>query len=331
MYIPDWNRKVIASSLMRIIIDKRPASIEISECTGSQSDILRVVAYFDIFQYPLTLTEIRNYLPRPQALPVFENNLKLLVAEKRLYYHKGFYSLHNNGLLSHRRLEGNERARKLTPKAFKAGRLIYSFPFVRAVFISGSLSKNFADERADIDFFIITKTGRLWISRTLLHLFKKFTYLTGQQHCFCMNYFVDEEAMCINEQNIYTAIEIATIIPVAGKAATIDFLHSNIWTARFFPSCEPQLTDKLIEPNNHLKRLIEKIFKGPFADHLDDWLMRLTTSRWNQKHRKGILNRNGFVMDLQTDKHYAKSDPGSFQERILSLYERKLIELNLEG
>lgn len=316
---------------MRIIIDKRPASTELNECTGSQSDILRVVAYFDIFQYPVTLTEIRNFLPRPQTLPVFENNLRILVAEKRLYYHKGFYSLHNNGLLSHRRLEGNERARKLMPRAYKAGRLIYSFPFVRAVFISGSLSKNFADEKADIDFFIITKSNRLWISRTLLHLFKKLTYLTGQQHCFCMNYFVDEKAMCIHEQNIYTALEIATIVPVAGKAATIEFHQCNSWKARFFPSCEPQLTDKGGEPQSNFKKWIEKLFHGGFADKLDDWLMRLTTRRWNRKHRKGVRNRNGLVMDLQTDKHFAKSNPGSFQERVLSLYERKLIELNLEA
>ena len=58
--------------------------------------------------------------------------------------------------------------------------------------MSGSLSKHFADEKSDIDFFIITSANRLWIARTCMHLFKKVSYIAGKQHWFCMNYYVDE-------------------------------------------------------------------------------------------------------------------------------------------
>jgi hypothetical protein len=87
------------------------------------------------------------------------------------------------------------------------------------------LSKNFADERADIDYFVVTKANRLWIARTLMHLFKKLTFLVGKQHYFCMNYFVDEEALTIQEKNLFTAVEVATLIPVCGNGSMESFLR----------------------------------------------------------------------------------------------------------
>ena len=52
-------------------------------------------------------------------------------------------------------------AATLLARAEKIAKLFYKFPYVRAVGVSGSVSKNFADENADIDYFIITKANRL--------------------------------------------------------------------------------------------------------------------------------------------------------------------------
>jgi len=84
-----------------------------------------------------------------------------------------FYCLFNNYALAERRKKGNDAAAKLLKKADKAANFIAAFPFVKGVAISGSLSKKFADEDADIDFFIITAANRLWLARTFLHLFLK--------------------------------------------------------------------------------------------------------------------------------------------------------------
>ncbi len=116
-----------------------------------------------------------------------------------------------------RRQQGNLRAEQLLPKAMKIGRFLSVFPYVRGIGISGSLSKMYAHEKADFDFFIITKANRLWIARTFMHLFKKLTFLTGKQHYYCMNYYLDEKALKLRDQNIYTAVEAITLIPVSGK------------------------------------------------------------------------------------------------------------------
>src|SRR5688572_22112099 len=166
---------------------------------AEEISILRVLAYFDIFHYPLTKNEISQFLGKPFPEKDFGDILQQMVARETIFQYNDFYSLHNNPLLAPRRREGNLRAQKLLPKAFKIGRFLFHFPYVRAVCISGSLSKNFADEKADIDFFIITKANRLWLARTIMHLFKKLTFLTGHQHYFCMNYYIDEEALLIKE------------------------------------------------------------------------------------------------------------------------------------
>jgi hypothetical protein len=294
-----------------------------------EASILKLLAYFDIFRYPLTKNEIRQFPGKPYDEESLDKTLRELLARQIIFLHLGFYSLHNNPLLSHRRTEGNARAEAMLPKAITIGRFLYRFPFVRAIGISGSLSKNFADEKADIDFFIITAPNRLWIARTIMHLFKKLTFITGHQHYFCMNYYIDEEAMLIGTQNIFTAIEIGTLLPVAGKETLGNFFRVNNWSREFFSIRE----DKPLQNSKHnqhwLKNCAEWIFANSIGDHLDNWLLKITTRRWQQKSNQGKRNKNGNTMNLLTGKHFSRSNPGAFQEKVLARYEQKLIDLKL--
>ena len=177
--------------------------------------ILKTLVYFDIFDYPLSEKDIKNFLGCYISDEIFASALLQLLLDKIIFRVDQFYSLQNNRQRAEERIQGNLRAQSLIVKATRIGAFLYKFPYVRAVAVSGSLSKNYADKKADIDFFIITKANRLWIARTILHLFKKFTFLVGKENFFCMNYFVDEEALVIPEKNIYTAVEIVTLLPIA--------------------------------------------------------------------------------------------------------------------
>ena len=179
--------------------------------------ILKVVAYFDLFNYPVTLEEIRFFMDREAPAPALTPELDALVAEKRLFRLGAFYSLRNDPLLTERRLKGNRHADELLRIADRISRFLYQFPYVKGIGISGSLSKHYEDEDADIDYFIITSSNRLWIARTLMHLFKKWSFIRGRQHWYCMNYFVDEEALEIEEKNIFTATELITLLPACGN------------------------------------------------------------------------------------------------------------------
>src|ERR1700682_5319392 len=192
-----------------------------------RKDILATLAYFNMFDFPLKKSEIFIFLGHCNDFPEFEQALNCLLKESAIFKIGDFYSLQNDYKLALRRHRGNEKAAIMLRKAEKAAAIIAAFPFVKGVAVSGSLSKYFADDNSDIDFFIITKANRLWIARSCLHIFKKLTYIFNMQDLFCMNYFVDEDQTCILEKNIYTAIEIATLLPLRGSNIFDKFFKEN--------------------------------------------------------------------------------------------------------
>jgi len=193
--------------------------------------------------------------------------------------------------------------------------------------ISGSLSKHYADEGSDIDLFIITARNRLWIARTILHMVKKLSFLIHREHWFCMNYFVDEEALEIPEKNIYTAIEIVTLIPMQGIQAFSDFESANAWTEGMLPNSYGRLILSGNERTSILKRVAEKLLAGVSGMRLEDWLMRLTAERWLKMTESGKKNNRGVIMSLEAKSHSARPAPGDYQEGLLQAYEQKVTEV----
>jgi hypothetical protein len=178
----------------------------------------------------------------------------------------------------------------------------------------------YADEKADIDFFIITQADRLWIARTFMHIFKKLTFLTGTQHLYCMNYYLDEKALQLSDQNIYTAIETVTLIP-AGGTAMPDFFKANPWVSEWFAEYNiGNNPSKEKTGRSWLKRTTEWLLNTKTGNRLDNYLMKLTTRRWQKKKQRGVRNQEGKAMDLITGKHFARSNPGMFQEKLLARY-----------
>ena len=199
-------------------------------------DILKILGYFDYFGYPLTNADICSFAGNPYCQSDIDETLNELARDKIIFKLDDYYSLQNKLSLADKRRKGNQMAEKQIAIAKKAAKLISRFPFVETVAVSGSLSKHYADDKTDIDFFIITKANRLWIARTLMHLFKKLTYISGKQHWFCMNYYVDELGLEIPEKNIFTAMEIITLLPMEGLIQFKKFKEANSWADDYFPA-----------------------------------------------------------------------------------------------
>jgi hypothetical protein len=303
-------------------------AVKLQERSLSKSgcSILQTIAYFDIFDYPLLAREVSKFCGQLLDEDQVEVVIKDLISSGAVFKLDEFYSLRKDYLLAENRKKGNDKAVLLFPKAFSAGRFLYKFPFVRGVAISGSLSKNFADDKGDIDFFILTKSDRLWIARTFMHLFKKLTYIFGREHSFCMNYYLDETALEIQEKNIYTAMEIKTLVPVSGSAAIAVFFESNQWTSSLLPNL-PTPGEGISDNRSIFKAFFEWLFDNRLGNKLDNYLFRLTTRRWLKKEISGKKNMKGRVMNLLTSRHYARSNPDFYQERIIGKYNAKVSEL----
>lgn len=292
-----------------------------------ENSILKVLVYFDLFHYPLTAEEIKSFLDQAADENDFTNSLYELLRSKKIFQLEKFYSLQNDPSLAQRRIKGNKEAALLLIKAEKISNLIYKFPYVRAVGISGSVSKNFADEYADIDYFIITKANRLWIARTLLHLFKKIPFLKGRNQHYCMNYFVDEADLMIEEKNIYTATELVTLIPMAGNGSMKKFFETNSWSYSYFPGRPlPVVKRNLKKDKPWVKMLAESLLNNKLGDWLDNYFLKITANRWKKKEEEQRLNTKGERMGLKTGKHCSKPNPVFFHDQFINKYEKKLKE-----
>lgn len=289
-----------------------------------KENILATLAYFDLFNYPLNATEIYSFLKNPCNQAEFDQTLQVLTTQGTIWQFKELYLLKNDYSLTIRRYEGNEKAAQLIQVAEKVSSFLIKFPYVRGIAISGSLSKNYADENSDIDLFIITAANRLWIARTLMHAFKKLTFLVNKQDYFCMNYYIDEQQLEIIEKTNYTAMEIVTLITLEGAAAFGEFQSANSWTADYLPNKLMDISTAKVLSNSFFKSMLEEMLNHPWGNALDNFLMKVTAGRWLKKTALNKLNAKGAVMGMDANKHYAKPDPKNFQRKLLQQYAHKV-------
>jgi hypothetical protein len=289
---------------------------------------VRTLLYFDIFHHPLKGEEIHQYLHNTRSqLPQTIESLNSLMQEG-IITRKGDYFLVGNDLtIVERRKKGEEESAKAMKTAQKYSKIIAAFPFVRAVFISGSLSKGFMNKDSDIDYFIITEPGRLWLTRTLLALFKK-TFLLNSRKNFCINYFVTKDNLEIPDRNIFTATELVSVLPAFSYNEYKNFLENNTWRSYFLPNSSRKNAEHCINPpSRFFQILFEKFFSGRMGEWLDTFCFKLTLKFWERKFSH--FDKNDFDHRLRSRKNVSKHHPLGYQFKVLKEYEEriKLFEL----
>jgi hypothetical protein len=256
--------------------------------------------------------------------------LDALANEILIYRFDNLYSLHPNESNIKRRVKGNNEAEKYLVLAHKKAKLISRFPFVRGVFASGSLSKGYMDENSDIDFFIITTPNRLWIARTLLVLYKRL-FLGGSRKHFCVNYFVDEDHLEIEEKNLFTATELATLLPLYGSEEYFKLIESNDWLKGFFPNYVSRPTENVPKSTvSVFKRALEAFISACFATKIESYFKRLTIKRW-KKIFESQYSKADFDIAFKSKSYASKHHPQHFQRKVMETYAEKLKLFNFSS
>lgn len=291
-----------------------------------EEQVLKTLLYFDLFSYPLKAGEVFQFLQSSSTNPdKIAECLGVLVDRRQIFQFGDLYSLHNNEKHIQRRLKGNREAEKWLKVAEKKAGFIARFPFVRAVMASGSLSKNYMDEKSDLDFFVVTESGRLWIARTLLVLYKRLFLKNSHKH-FCVNYFVDASHLEIEERNLFTAVELATLIPLFNYACYEAMLTSNPWVYCQFPNYHPRPPRESDgRRSSRLQKLCELLLR-PFAPWLDVFFMKISARRWQRLYGEQY-SKEDFDIAFKTRRHVSKNHPNYYQKKILDLYNTRLAEL----
>ncbi|MEI6408754.1 MAG: nucleotidyltransferase domain-containing protein [Bacteroidota bacterium] len=290
-----------------------------SECATERA-VLCTLFYFEFFSYPLTAEEVWMFAGKRETLHTIRQKLVELSAQGRIFQFDQFYQSVNNASWAPARLDYNRRADQFLPIARRMGRLIGAFPFVRSVYVSGSLSKHSMRPDGDIDFFIITAPGRLWLSRTLLVLFKKILLFNSHKY-FCVNYFIDTDHLLIEEQNLFTATEMVTLLPMYDTGLHAAFIETNQWAWAQFPNFQAR---KPVQPspNGLFKRGLEWLLSGRLGAWLDVRAMTLTVGYWRRKF--GHFDSDTFEVAMKSRRYVSKHHPLYFQKRVLDAYAQRI-------
>jgi hypothetical protein len=303
------------------------AEPRISSSKPLQADILRVLLYYDLWAYPLTARQLFAFLPvNTISFETFYSTLSTGGGGADVVVFDGFYFARgrSNDIVA-QRLAKERHSAKLWRWARASMHVIKRCPFVRAIFVSGDLSMNATTENSDVDFFIITEPGRLWIVRALLTLFKKIV-LFNRKKFFCLNYFVSSDHLSLDEQNIYLAAEIAHLKPVYNTEMFFAYLDANRWVKDFFPNFTLDFSSlpRINNRRSYLQKFLEIPFSAIPAEKLDSYL---------QKKMRGIWARRYPDIDDQTresifrcTRFESRAYVGNFQEKVLGLYDQKLRE-----
>jgi predicted nucleotidyltransferase len=276
-------------------------------------EALKTILYFSLFKYPLKLEDICNFSNSKNAAEI-ENELEVLVLKKIIYKIDEFYlSEYDSGSVERRR-KGNHMAIFAMKKAKERAELIAKFPYVEAVGISGSLSKGYYDDESDIDFFVISTSNRLWITRTLLMLYKKIFLLNSRKY-FCINYFISTNNLEIEEKNRFTATEIKTLIPMQGQCVFEEFYKKNNWVSTFFGEMNPLLDNVPNIKKPILTKGIETILNLRIGVFFDRFFRKITVLKWKSKFRD--MEKEDFKIALKSTTDISKHHPLNFQKKVI--------------
>lgn len=286
--------------------------------------ILQTMLYFDIFNYPLKSTEVYHFLQSNHVTPeLIQEKLQQLSNHGVAYRFDHFYSLQNDAALVNRRIQGNAQAKNYMDIAIKQALLIQRFPFVKSVMISGSLSKGYMDDSCDLDFFIVTQHQRLWIARTLLVLYKRI-FLSNSHKLFCVNYFIDDNNLEIEEKNLYAATEIVTLIPLTGVEYHQKLLSANKWVIDYLPNAKHDIVATHTDtPKSKLKDVLEITLNLIFPRFFNSIFMKLTLRRWKKLYSK-IYSKEDFNVAFKTKTDVSKNHPNYYQKKVMDIYSTKV-------
>jgi hypothetical protein len=290
-------------------------------------DLIKILLYFDVFSYPLTIKELISYAG---SGPGSEEAASYIINDLRcrgvINHFKGYYFIGDRRYIVERRIDGNRRAVERMRTAIRYSRIISYFPFVRGVFLSGSISKGYMGESDDIDYFIVTAPGRLWVAHTLLTLFKK-VFLLNSYRNFCINYFVDSDHLFISEQNRYTASEIVFLIPVYNQLLFRQLVDENSWVKFYYP-CFEQSREFSFDNFPRLKKWTEKLLGNFLGDRLENYCYKYSGS-YIRKKFKG-MDPADFSSNFSIMRHELRYLPNRQQFRILEMYNDNILKFERE-
>ncbi len=212
---------------------------------NDKSAILKTLLYGDIFDYPFKEEELFRFLIAEKRIDKKTFLRELLKKNEKIVFKNSFYCLKGRENIIQKRIKKEKESLAKLKKAQKITNFISIFPTVLLIGVSGALAMQNAEKEDDIDLFVIVKKNTLFVTRFFIVGLLKLMGVYRErgrkeaENKICPNMFLDERNLCFTKekQNLYTAHEVAQIIPLFQRNNTYQrFIDANKWIKRFLPN-----------------------------------------------------------------------------------------------
>lgn len=255
-------------------------------CNSDKKNLLATLCYFDAMDYPLTTFEAWRHLMdigHSRSSVSFKNVVQLLEELRTVGWiscESGFWFLKGRALLAADRIERQKISLCKIKMAKKWASRIAWLPYLRSIIVTGTLAMKKATRGSDWDVLVVTRKDRIWTGRLVLtaalFLCGKWRHGKKTQDRFCLNHFLAENGLILQERNEFTAKEISFCLPLLGGKVYQRYQQLNeFWVQSIKPNYVKDLAQApMLEvegkiPAVKIRKFLEKIMD---AFGISDWV-----------------------------------------------------------
>lgn len=231
--------------------------------------IVKTMAFFSLYDLPLHLQGIHQLLYKQQAtIGEVEAAIKELESNGKLVRKGELYALKT---WDEYRLEANRvEIQKRWKKVDRYFWLFSIIPFIDHLSIINSLAFGNAHQESDIDFFVVTKPGRLYFVRSIiivlfrsLGVYKTRTKVNEQ---FCFGFYVASNhqnlvSVLLEGEDPHFAFWFASFAPLINKSGYQRLINYNHWIYEYFPNFNWEMRLTYIKEKNITLRLVKGLLE----------------------------------------------------------------------
>ncbi len=243
--------------------------------TPAEDAVVRSILYAALFDYPLTLAELRRTLigSRQTASEILATIRNSPALGDLIESSDGFFFPAGCAHLVETR-----RHRAVRSQAFLAVHrpiltLLGACPYVRMVALSGSVAHMNLESGGDLDVFIVTRGPRVWLVAVTTVLLAK---LLGRRRTVCANFIVSDADLRFAPADLFTANQVIGLVPLTGADTFQRLLDANPFVAEYYPNFHAadrvSARARRAGPLHWLKPLVESALRVPSA--VGEWVCR---------------------------------------------------------
>ncbi|MFA6410916.1 MAG: hypothetical protein WCW26_05090 [Candidatus Buchananbacteria bacterium] len=314
-----------------------------------QKAILETLAFFDIFNYPLTSVEIYKWLHlKPNQTQTVFSLADVIFAlngdwpNQVIASQSGFYFLANRQQIVKTRLDRYQIAEKKMKIALSTIKHLRHLAFIKTIAICNTVGYNNASPSSDIDFFIIIKTGRLWWSRLIITLLVGFLGIRRHDKKIadrvCLSFYITDSHLdladiALPSSDIYLNYWLATLAPVYDDGTYQKFLAANQKFFNFLPNFYSAImSSRRFVSNNWLtdfsKKTDELFFSGFFGDFLEKFAKTIELKKMKKRSFSSGGPTDTEVVINDTMLKFHENDR---RQEYQSLWQKRLNDLNISN